>query len=392
MQTLSDFYELMSKTVTVRRTMVEFYLSGTVKLEEVRALRNAFNALEAVGDDEGNHEFLTKAAHGKRVSIPLDYEIEELEKDIFFFEHGESAFVRYMADRIPRLEQDIAAITDLLRPVAGATFITDRDGTVNNYCGRYRSSVQSAYNAVYLTRFARFRAGKALILTSAPLEEFGLLNLSVLPENTFMMAGSKGREFRDMRGAEHTLPIEPAKEEILSRFNEQLSRLLASSEYEEFSSIGSAVQYKLGQTTVARQDMHGSVPEQRSQEFLERIRTLVAELDPGGDNLRIEDTGYDVEIILTREEGDRDFNKGDGIAFVDRVADLELSGPTIVCGDTSSDLPMVREVASRSSDVRAVFVTQEDALQREVETHAHQSVFVDSPDALVLALGELAKE
>ncbi|MFO8064131.1 MAG: trehalose 6-phosphate synthase [Spirochaetota bacterium] len=391
MQTLSDFYDLMAKTVTVRRMLVEFYLAGTVKLEEIAALRNACKALEELCDDEGNYEFLTKPG-GKRISIPLDYEVEELEKDIFFFEHGESAFFRYTADRLPQLEQHMAAIKDLLRPAGGATFITDRDGTVNNYCGRYRSSVQSAYNAIHLTRFARARAGAALILTSAPLEDFGLVNLSVLPENTFMMAGSKGREFRDAGGARHTLPIEPAKEELLERFNNRLSQLLQSPDYEEFSVIGSAVQFKFGQTTVARQDMHGSIPSQRSEEFLERVRALVAELDPTGDTLRIEDTGYDIEIILTREQGDRDFNKGDGVAFVDQVAGLELGGRTVVCGDTSSDLPMVREAAAKSDDVRVVFVTQDENLKREVEQHAPQSVFVDYPDALVLALGELAKE
>ena len=46
MRTLADFYELMMKTRTVRRMLVEFYFAGSVKLEEVDGLRNA---LEEIG-------------------------------------------------------------------------------------------------------------------------------------------------------------------------------------------------------------------------------------------------------------------------------------------------------------------------------------------------------
>jgi hypothetical protein len=38
-----------------------------------------------------------------------------------------------------------------------------------------------------------------------------------------------------------------------------------------------------------------------------------------------------------------------------------------------------------------VFVTEDDELKKEVESHSPQTVFVDRPDALVLALGRLGK-
>lgn len=391
MQTLADFYELMGKTTTLRRMLVDFYFAGSVKLEEVAGLRNACEALEETRTADGYHEFLVKPG-GRRTQIALDYEIDELEKDLFFFEHGEDALYRYVADRMPDLPSQMSAVQDLLRPAENASFITDRDGTVNNYCGRYRSSVQSAYNAILLARFARARATTPVVLTSAPLEDFGLVDLTTMPDKTFLLAGSKGREFRDPFGHRHDHPVDAEKGRRLEELNSRISGLVEAPEYEEFGLIGSAVQFKLGETTVARQDMYGSVPKERSEDFLERIRNLVAELDPEGETFRVEDTGYDIEIVLTRDEGDRDFNKGDGIDFIDAQVGLGLDGPTVVCGDTSSDVPMVERVADTSRDLRSIFVTTDDELKHRVESAAPQSVFVDSPDVLVLALGALAKE
>jgi hypothetical protein len=391
MQTLTDFYELMGKTTTLRRMLVGFYFAGSVKLEEVSGLRNACEALEETKTADGHHEFLVKPG-GRKTQLTLDYEIDELEKDLFFFEHGEDALYRYVADRVPDLQAQMSAVQDLLRPAQDASFITDRDGTVNNYCGRYRSSVQSAYNAILLARFARARAKTPVVLTSAPLEDFGLVDLTTMPDKAFLLAGSKGREFRDPQGRRHEAPVDAEKGRRLAELNSRISVLLEAPEFEEFGLIGSAAQYKLGETTVARQDMYGSVPTNRSENFLERIRNLVAELDPEGETFRIEDTGYDIEIVLTRDEGDRDFNKGDGIDFIDAQIGLGLDGPTVVCGDTSSDVPMVERVADTSTDLRSIFVTTDDELKRRVESAAPQSVFVDSPDVLVLALGAPAKE
>ena len=47
--------------------------------------------------------------------------------------------------------------------------ITDRDGTTNNYCDRYASSVQSAYNAAWLSNFSRHCVDNAVFITAAPL-------------------------------------------------------------------------------------------------------------------------------------------------------------------------------------------------------------------------------
>ncbi len=396
LETLAEFYELITATVPLRRSIVKHVLAaGSCKpgddqrLHPCReGLRETLETLRTHQRDDGMCALLTKPG-GRRTAIAVDYEIAELEKDLIFLEEGEPALRESLCDHAPGLTAEIAAVHDLLAPAAGAVFITDRDGTVNNYCGRYRSSVQSAYNAVQLTRFADARTRRALILTSAPLADHGLLSLSVQPPDRFVLAGSKGRELHDTTGERYQTPIEPAKQDKLNALNRALLDLLELHEHEEFALIGSGIQRKVGQTTVARQDIYGSIEADRSLQFLETVRELVTGLDPEGEVFRIEDTGYDIEILLTRDEGDRDFNKGDGISYVDRTVGLGLTSSVIVCGDTASDLPMVTAAASTAEDLRVVFVTEDDQLKREVERQAPQALRVTRPDALVLGLGAL---
>ena len=63
------------------------------------------------------------------------------------------------------------------------------------------------YNAVFLTRFARARARRSVILTSAPLADVGLADMTVSPPGAFTCTGSKGREYLDPKGRRRQHPI-----------------------------------------------------------------------------------------------------------------------------------------------------------------------------------------
>ncbi len=401
METLREFYELIGRTTSARRALVRAHLMGEPSEEastspartddHIQTLRTVLDTLQAKQNADGVCTLLTKP-EGDPTAIGVDYETEELRRDLVFFEHGETALLEFLHKRLPDLDEQISRISRYLAPVNRATFVTDRDGTVNNYCGRYRSSVQSAYNAIFLSRFAQRRTRHALVLTSAPLENIGLMDLSVFPPGVFLVAGSKGRELHDLEGRRHASPLEPAKEQRLAELNHRIEQLVRSRKYEDFAVIGSGVQFKLGQTTVARQDMYSSIPSERSELFLHEIRSLVRELDPESDIFRIEDTGYDIEIIVTRSEGDRDFNKGDGVRLAAARTGLNLEGPTIVCGDTGSDVPMVEAAKEAGAELYTVFVTSRHDLKERVLRVDPRAVFVDYPDALVLALKELSEQ
>ena len=400
MQTLEDFYDFMREIHTVRRAVTSYYLMDAHRPEHIRSLEEALSALDSLPGDRFDKKL---SAGGFATTVTLDYERTELEKDIVFLESATGrpeAFAEYLATHNAELGRTRAFARELqetvrfLRDTPIANFITDRDGTVNNYCGRYRSSHQSVWNAAYLTRFARQRTRESVILTSAPLLTDGLLELTAMPAGSAHYAGSKGREYHGRDGAKGAMEIDEAKAAALDELNRRLDELVAREEYRAFGVIGSGIQHKFGQTTVARQDIHGSIPDERSRAFLDEVRGLVDEFDPDGTTFGVEDTGKDIEIMLT-VEGQREFTKGDGIGFLDEALGLDLAtGPNLICGDTWSDLPMVERAAERSGPdgTAAIFVTDDAELRAAVARLVSRSHFVRAPDVLVAALHETRED
>lgn len=394
---LQDFYDLMLSTVRVRRQLVDKHLNNeeTLSGEAVNPLREALSALQAIPRENGGSR--VALTQDKTLSIDLSYEINELIKDIFFLEHDEDEFEGYLNDLHADFGSQVQQGVEALQGLRFKAFLTDRDGTVNNYCGRYASSVQSVYNAVFLTRFALAGADNSVILTSAPLDNIGLVDISVAPPRIFTYAGSKGREYFDPQGQRCVFPIEAEKQNKLDEFNTKLSALVKQPAYEMYGLIGSGLQFKFGQTTIARQDITRSIPEQESQAFLKAVRGLVSSIDPEEIFFRIEDTGLDIEIILTVEseggtQGAKDFDKGDGIKFLNRDMGLKMSeGDCLICGDTNSDVPMVAASMDIARQTHTIFVTRNDELRNKVRSVCPQALFVNEPDALVMILNKLGK-
>lgn len=392
---LKGFYELMALTREVRFEVVTDLFSGRTPWPgAVRSLENALENLRDIPVRDG--KALLDVAAGRAMGVDLGYELGELEKDILYLRSGEEALFRRLEELHPNFADEVRTTTDALRDKRFNCWITDRDGTTNNYCGRYNSSIQSAYNAVFLSRFARSRVKTSVFITSAPLRDPGIVNISVNPENTFIYAASKGRECLDLRGVRRAFPIEESKQALLDAFNEHMEAILEDPAYEIFTLIGSGFQKKFGQTTIARQDITKTISEAESTAFLEKIEAVTAHVDPDGMHFRIEDTGLDVEVILTVDgvdggNGSKDFSKAEGVQFLDTTFALHLpQGPNLVSGDTRSDVPLAEAVLAHCPDTWALFVTKDHALRETVQALTPNALIVSTPDVLVTALGVLA--
>jgi len=396
-RTLKELYQLKAETRDLREPVVRNIIKQRVVGQScVESLKNALYSLETIYIDDDTGQRLLRLDGSKQIEVDLTYEIRELQKDIYYLEYGEDKFIDYLAKFIPEFRVYVNKGVNLLRGKRFSAFITDRDGTTNNYCGRYRSSVQPIYNSVFLTRFAKNCCHYPIIITSAPLRDFGILNVSINPSNTFVYAGSKGREFIDLNGEFNSFPIEENKQKLIRLLNDRMLILLQDPHFEKFNFIGSALQIKFGQTTVARQDISHSIKEAESSAFLEKVKGIVREIDPSGKNFRIEDTGLDIEIILTIEGigGEtpiKDFDKGDGLSFICSKLGMNSSNSsTLVCGDTPSDIPMLKKAVEMFDDVWAVFVTRDERLKKQVEEICPNSYTVPYPDILLTILGLLS--
>jgi hypothetical protein len=396
--TLKQFYNLMARTRSIRFQVVEnIVMNRPISPDSIKSLKNFLASLDGIHSENKKKILYLNDSMGntsKKIEVDLTYEITELEKDIFYLENGEEAFIGYLSGLHVGFQKHVDNGLNKLTGLRFNCFITDRDGTINNYCGRYRSSVQSIYNAVFLTRFAKKRAKNPIIITSAPLKNPGIVDVSINPEKTIIYAASKGREFIDLSGNRRTYPIDDKKQKLIDRLNQKLSVLLQEPSFEQFSMIGSGLQLKFGQTTIARQDISRSVSEDESDALLKRIRSLVSDIDPENKNFKIEDTGLDIEIILTIEDsesGPKDFDKGDSVNFLDSELGLHMSkGPHLICGDTSSDIPMIEASINKTGDTWSIFVTEDKELAGRVTTVCPNSVIVPEPDMLVTILNLMA--
>jgi hypothetical protein len=394
---LRDFYDLMDRTRQLRVQIVQDIFDQPQGIaprpEHFASLQNALASLEAVAPgDSGPYSKIFALDGDRRIEADLKYEITELRKDIIYLEHGERDFLHYLAALHPDFERYVAEGIRRLQGVSFNCFITDRDGTTNNYCGRYRSSIQSVYNAVFLSRFAYARVRHPLMITSAPLDNGGIAEISVNPGKSFIYAASKGREYFDLAGRRGSYPIEPEQQALLDEFNRRITEVVEERDNEKFSLIGSGLQFKFGQTTIARQDIAGSVPAEESAEFLRVVENVMAASDPSGDHFRIVDTGLDIEVVLTVGGGGglKDFDKADAVRFLDKALDLDMGrGPHLVCGDTASDVPMLEAALEKTPDVRAMFVTDKEDLSRTVTSLCPGALILPEPDMLVTILGSL---
>ena len=394
---LREFYDLMAETREVRAQIVQDIFDQpqgiAPKPEHFAFLQNALASLEAVAPGgAGLYSKVLALDSERRIEADLEYEITELRKDIIYLEHGERDFLHYLAALHPDFERYVAEGIRRLQNLSFNCFITDRDGTTNNYCGRYRSSIQSVYNAVFLSRFAYARVRHPLMITSAPLDNGGIAEISVNPDKTFIYAASKGREYFDLAGRRGTYPIEPEQQALLDEFNRRITEVVEQREHEKFSLIGSGLQFKFGQTTIARQDIAGSVAPEESEAFLRVVEKTMKESDPSGDHFRIVDTGLDIEVVLTvgGGEGLKDFDKADAVRFLDKTLGLEMGrGPHLVCGDTGSDVPMLEAALEKTPDVRALFVTGKEDLAHKVTSLCPGALILPKPDMLVTILGSL---
>lgn len=395
--TLAELYELFDELRPFRRraaaTILDRQLddpgpdcrSMDVCCEAAERIERAYRVLCSLPGD-GVHRELT--VDGRELPMTLDYEFAETERDLACLRQGREALEKSL--HVPgSFRTELAELTGFLGSNRYAAVFSDRDGTIANYCGRYRSSHQPLYAAVRIARFARTRTEHFFVVTSGPLYGHGLLSLSAMPEGSVHLAGSKGREYVRADGTTGSYPLTGEQRSALITLDQRIRSLLERPPYRILAMIGSGYQRKFGQLTVSRQDIHRSVPADTSQRFLEEVRAVVRELDPAGDSFELDDTGFDIELTLTTE-GNRThgFDKGDGVAFLVESLDLSLhDGRVLVCGDTPSDLPMLEHLAGAGYETDAIFVAPDGDLAQRVRRFASRAAFCSGPDVLVAALG-----
>lgn len=383
LKTTQDYFRLVDGLQGWRRN---FSVDRTSNGSDLEFLKNFINVVENhLTPDQSGPGLSLQNTEGGHTRLRPDYELTEARRDLVFLTDGLEGLFQFLSSEIDGFHEGSAAVQSFLKDQGEPSHIfTDRDGTVNPYASLYRCSGQSLWNAHLMAKIHASLSGTGIILTSGPMYGPGASDLTLTGPDEWILAASKGREFLDRRGK---LVQEVGPEALVRAFQtiqDDIQSLLMEPKFRVFATTGSGFQIKHLQLTVARQDVNGSIPDIVSTEFRTRVKDLVDNRSSTDGGFFVEDTGLDLEILPTDREN-REFDKGSGLSFVlDR---LSLQGDSVlVCGDTSSDIPMVREAKKRFAKCGAIMVTTDPGLVQKTGETGVPTLQVSHPEILVTGL------
>ncbi|CAD6194947.1 unnamed protein product [Caenorhabditis auriculariae] len=132
-----------------------------------------------------------------------------------------------------------------------------------------------------------------------------------------------------------------------------------------------------------------------SKQLFEAIQKIVREIDPAESILQLSSTNLDIKIYLKTKHDGQVFDKGDGLRMLCEKMKCDLKeGNVLVCGDSLTDLPMLRECLDQNANgVYTIWVTTDESLKKQVtslcgEYGNGQIAFVSCPEVLLGAMAQ----
>ncbi|KHN76157.1 Trehalose-phosphatase [Toxocara canis] len=424
-QTVDEFKALMYSMQSVRRQIVAAILSNNeLENEWIETLNRTYAKLTDSNTKAFQREMSTISA---KLSINIKDETTGLMKDLLYLDRLKAARSENRSDSWPETLAKVDLISILapyhptseqkfleefegclrfLRSFAESNtngrkpiFITDWDGTMKDYCSQYATNLQPVYSAVGMTRFASRFTRLSAVLTAGPLRGPGILDLTAMPiDGPVLFSGSWGREWwLGGRRVVHEDGISDEGFDALQRLNDEMSNLLHTGDYSQFALVGSGVQRKVDRLTLGVQTVYGHVLPELSHRYQDAVKERMHRVDPQN-HILVFDPSTELEVEVVAHNSGVVWNKADGVdRVVSTVGDsLETPGKVLVCGDTHSDLPMVRQAVARNPEgVMALFVGLNEKLRESVRHlvgDQSRCCFVSCPDVIHAAMAELLNQ
>lgn len=391
-RSLDDLNRLFSQAADLRRQAAAAILAGRptppdipaaldLAVTELRAAAGRDHSVEVTQDDD--------------VSLRLDLaeETSQLENDVAYLEGGREALLKRLAKHRPGLRD---AVRRGLKVIAGEsvnTLLIDCDALWREPGQRVITAYQPAWNAVAACRFAMARARKPVLWSDAPLSGPGILERTAVPPQTFAFAASLGRQWRDADGREGQAPLSPEKTELLEAINDRLAALMADPAWFAFAYVGHGLQFRRGETSIARQDSGLSIDEDASLALLEHVHDVIDAVDPERLHFRVDDDGQDITVTPTAATRDlwNDFSPAEGLRHLDAALGLDLGqGPHLVCCAGPQGVALLAALAKHTTDLRAVLVTDRDDLASRAVAICPKTAVVRRPDTVAALLSAAA--
>ncbi|CAD5230127.1 unnamed protein product [Bursaphelenchus okinawaensis] len=366
--TVEEFKTIMYHMQAVRRRIVASILaSEPVQREWVDLLRHTYNVLNDNNTNNFQREMIATTGN---FSVNVKDEIIGLQKDLQYLESllrlqsqgikvalnqvdllsilrpyhplSPDQFKEECNNCLAFLKRFVVPVPDSNGTLVKPIMITDWDGTMKDYCSQYATNLQPIYSALGLHRFAQDWTRLTAVLTAGPLRGPGILDLTALPiDGNVVFSGSWGREWwLHGKRVVHDDGIPSEGRDALERVNDEMKTLLTSGEYSQFGLVGSGVQRKVDRLTLGVQTVCRHVQPELSNRYQDEIKERMCRVDPEHRTLHFDpSTELEVEIVVHNDG--TVWNKANGVERLIKTVDESLStGRVLICGDTSSDLPM----------------------------------------------------
>jgi hypothetical protein len=379
---LDAFAALMAGSTALRRQTVAAILAGKpVPAETSAALAQCRDVLDEAVDRDGLAAL--PVDEDRVLRLDLSEEARQLENDVLYVEEGREALMKHLGRQRHGLRD---AVRQGLRELAVQgieTLLCQTDALLRAPGQRFVTAVQPAWNAVALGRFAAARAARTVLWSAAPLFGPGISDLHALPRRACVLAGSLGRQIVDATGRESASPLSLAKASLLEGINARLAMLLADPDWRAFAYVGSGLQFRRGETVLARQDSRGSIDEDASLALLEHVHDIVDAVDPEREHFRVEDDGCDVVVTPTVSAADagQEYSAREGLRALEQALGADFAtGPHLVCCTGQDGLELLEALLEKNRDVRCLFVGDREDLGRKARELCPHAALAAHPD------------
>lgn len=390
--TLDAFAARMAESAGLRRQACAAILAGRPVPPEILAtLVRIRDELREVLDRDSRATLLLDQE--QPLTLSLAGETVQIENDALYLDEGREALFKHLGRQHHGFRD---AVRKGLKEISGHQVnvcLCQCDALFQAPGQRFVTAVQPLWNAVALGRFTASRSQCPVLWSAAPLSGPGIADLAVVPPHAFAWAASLGRQIMDTGGMAHDAPLSHEKAALLESINARLIVLLADSGWKAFAYVGSGLQFRRGETVIARQDSLGSVEEDASLELLEHVHDIVDAVDPERKHFRVEDDGLDLIVTPTASGQDvwKEFSPAEGLRAAVTALSLDLGhGPHLVCCGGADGLELLAAVAAIADDLRCLFVTGREDFGPRAREICPQTAVVSHPDIAAAILSAAA--
>jgi hypothetical protein len=261
--------------------------------------------------------------------------------------------------------------------------VADRDGSLLPLKTFYWTSVQSAAHAITMHRFIEHHCNWLLWLSSAPLNNIGIEDLTITRSPRLAIAGDNGAQFKSPSGEYFEQSTEKDFRKIMDAIFDEIIELTDDDQYSVFRLINPGIQKFSNRLVLTVRDNEKEIPEDLSNNFRDKLINIVKKVDPNKKTIRFFPYRNLLFVFPTKDKG-LITNKADGLNWILSQYPYDIkTGNLLVIGDSKADVYLLKKALQINQNTSAIFVTRDNGVIKQVKNMCPNALIVNTPEILI---------